>query len=882
MNFEDPPYGQDPQMKDDPFQKDEFEERDSSLPAIEELLQNETGFIVGRIGNEFLRLDTDAHLLTTAPTSAGKGTGAIVPNLLAHPGSAFVIDIRGDTVNTTAHIKKLRGQKVVILDPYHLTRNVFPIDTYNPLQRAIENRNARDFSDIMEAVSKALFYKSEEKNGQQSDPIWDANAQDLILGLIRYAINHLPSYKQNLKEVYSVLVKPKDELDLFLRELQFICENVEESDLEKTNLKKVISILSDNETKFKPNAIAQARTYLGWVNKEAFEGQLESSTFSFSELQSEPKTTVYIVIPENYIEKCSAWVRMIIDSAVYSLENVKTYFGKPSSQLSPNERVLFLFDELPLLGKIDAIQMGINTIRGRGANFWLFVQNLAQLKQIYGEEGSTTILANLALIQAFKNDEVTELEYFIKVIGEEFFDVQSVTISESETDGYSESWGESNTISNSQSFSKSSTTSDTINESRGINWGTNKGRSSQKGKSFSKGTSTGSSTGASRGENTNTNKGKNYKRNFIFSDYLNSNSSKGKGTNTNSNWGKQKGSNKQKGYQYSNSDFESNTKGGNQNQGHSSTKSNQEGETYNSGSSETKNHQSTENHSKTRSRNITVKRERMKIETVRTLRDKLNGQNQLLKVKGYQPFFSPKMSYFLKFRDRDQYMFPDLSVFCNFNILKELKERDTLSIAVKKEILGNIQETLDFLIRESNQLEKIRKYPDQTNAVEHLSFIRSCLIDETLSQFEYEDSYEELVKLKAGYDEIGLILAGLMTILSENVQPEYWLNEKNDLLSKMENVQLVIDQLSFPPEYIKLGDLPIKKLEDANENDPSVIREVGWVIDNFLSVFEESISKHISNLSAIKDDINSLIEIDKWLKMRLDRVYYYIYKALEN
>ena len=37
----------------------------------------------------------DGHILTCAPTGAGKGIGAVTPNLLDYPGSAFVLDLKG-------------------------------------------------------------------------------------------------------------------------------------------------------------------------------------------------------------------------------------------------------------------------------------------------------------------------------------------------------------------------------------------------------------------------------------------------------------------------------------------------------------------------------------------------------------------------------------------------------------------------------------------------------------------------------------------------------------------------------------------------------------------------------------------------------------------
>jgi type IV secretory pathway TraG/TraD family ATPase VirD4 len=65
------------------------------------------------------------HLLTVAPTRGGKGVSAIIPNLLMYPGSAFVIDPKGENARITAARRGAgdagrkipgMGQKVYVVD----------------------------------------------------------------------------------------------------------------------------------------------------------------------------------------------------------------------------------------------------------------------------------------------------------------------------------------------------------------------------------------------------------------------------------------------------------------------------------------------------------------------------------------------------------------------------------------------------------------------------------------------------------------------------------------------------------------------------------------------------------------------------------------------
>jgi len=94
-------------------------------------LFQETGFLLGNFndakGTSPLRYKGDRHLLTVAPTRSGKGVSSITPNLLLHPGSALVIDPKGENALATAHRRgagtdAITGlkQKIILLDPWNI------------------------------------------------------------------------------------------------------------------------------------------------------------------------------------------------------------------------------------------------------------------------------------------------------------------------------------------------------------------------------------------------------------------------------------------------------------------------------------------------------------------------------------------------------------------------------------------------------------------------------------------------------------------------------------------------------------------------------------------------------------------------------------------
>ena len=95
------------------------------------------GFILGRADDgrgPLVRYTGDAHLLTIAPTGAGKGIGCVIPNLLAYSGSVLVTDPKGENYAVTAGRRRAMGQRVMALDPFGL---VGGSACFNPMASSI-------------------------------------------------------------------------------------------------------------------------------------------------------------------------------------------------------------------------------------------------------------------------------------------------------------------------------------------------------------------------------------------------------------------------------------------------------------------------------------------------------------------------------------------------------------------------------------------------------------------------------------------------------------------------------------------------------------------------------------------------------------------------
>ena len=85
------------------------------------------GLLIGRDldTGKLLRYDGPAHLLTLAPTRAGKGVGTVIPNLFLAERSVLVIDPKGENAKIAGEARKRFGA-VHILSLIHISEPTRP------------------------------------------------------------------------------------------------------------------------------------------------------------------------------------------------------------------------------------------------------------------------------------------------------------------------------------------------------------------------------------------------------------------------------------------------------------------------------------------------------------------------------------------------------------------------------------------------------------------------------------------------------------------------------------------------------------------------------------------------------------------------------------
>ncbi|MEM7061104.1 MAG: type IV secretory system conjugative DNA transfer family protein, partial [Pseudomonadota bacterium] len=102
------------------------------------------------------------------------------------------------------------------------------------------------------------------------------------------------------------------------------------------------------------------------------------------------------------------WLRLMIQQAISV--NARNIDHKP------DKPVLFMLDEMPALGHLSTVEQAYGLMAGFGIQLWGIVQDLSQLKRIYGD-GWETFIGNSGVLQYFGSRDQMTAEYFSKLCG---------------------------------------------------------------------------------------------------------------------------------------------------------------------------------------------------------------------------------------------------------------------------------------------------------------------------------------------------------------------------------------------------------------------------------------------------------------------------------
>ena len=319
---------------------------------------------------ETLYYPGDSHLMLTAPSGKGKFRDVLAALGMLWPGSLVWIDPKLQAAAVLGrHIAKTHD--VQIQNPFNILPEFvgkFPhagLNVMDTLDPALPS-----YTTDCEVVGDGIVV--EDSHGPDSH--FSLAAKDGWAGIIAALAKHGRPKERNLTvarriicgaeffEFCRTIVANTD--DDFIRQKlgRFTPPKIEEN-------REILSILS--------TMITQS-SFLG---NKAIADNLMESTFRWRDFKKRP-TCLFLGVPARYLGPGSRWFRLVVASAMNELLHEER--GIP---------LLIVLDEFAQLGRLKVIENAMALGRGYGVRLMPILQDLNQLKGIYGQSWET-FLAN--------------------------------------------------------------------------------------------------------------------------------------------------------------------------------------------------------------------------------------------------------------------------------------------------------------------------------------------------------------------------------------------------------------------------------------------------------------------------------------------------------
>ena len=340
---------------------------------------------LGFVGNakpaarEALTYDGDGHLMTIAPTGAGKGVGVIIPTLLTYPGSVIVTDIKGENYQVTARYRRKLGQQVVVLDPFGLVTKQHAADRLNPFD--LFGLPGSDPESDSEMLSAQLAVGHEFT----TDRYWEDTGRGLVSGLVADIATSSAPADRTLTALRELLYH--DDLDYTLA----VALDTRKKSMSPLARDEFVAYLAAPSDKTRPCIRTTAMTFVKCLGSSAVARSLGQSTFKLTDLLDNKPMTIYLVLPPEKLLSHRGLLRLWVVTLMTTVMR--------RTRL-PKLRTLFMLDEAAQLGSLDLLPQSVSLLRGYGLQMWTFWQDLSQLIRLYPTTWES-LVNNAAVMQVF-------------------------------------------------------------------------------------------------------------------------------------------------------------------------------------------------------------------------------------------------------------------------------------------------------------------------------------------------------------------------------------------------------------------------------------------------------------------------------------------------
>ena len=363
------------------------------------------GILLGRLkgwgpfGGEFLTLPGQQGVALSAHPRAGKGVGVVVPNLLTWPGSVVCVDIKKENWTLTAGHRQRARQKTFLFDPLSPAGRTA---RWNPLDYVAE-APGQLVSDL-QLIANMFF-----PDPPNSDPFWMSSARALFLGIALYLFAS-PSLPRTIGEILRQGMADDEEGfgHKWRRVIQGRMSGSQPLSEECVRaLYDVIDLAPQTTSSIRKTFTSRLDL---WANP-VLDAATSASDFDLRKLRAEPMS-VYLGVAPKDLHRLQPLLNLFFQQAI-AIQTDQL----PEQNPALKYQVLMVLDEFPAIGRIPILAEASGFLPGYNVRTLLIMQTPAQLRQVYGEDGSRTLLKTLAGRIYFQPKDMDDAEEISRELG---------------------------------------------------------------------------------------------------------------------------------------------------------------------------------------------------------------------------------------------------------------------------------------------------------------------------------------------------------------------------------------------------------------------------------------------------------------------------------
>ncbi len=351
-------------------------------------LRSRKGFLLGRTGaKNYLVADDFQHALLFAPTGSGKGVGFVLPNLLFWEESVVCHDIKLENYLVTSGWRASIGQKCYVWNPADPDGKTH---CYNPLDWISEKQG--QMVDDVQKICNLILPEQE---------FWMNEARSLLMGVILYLCAD-PNKPTSFGEVVRTMRS-----DDVVYSLAVVLDTIGKK-IHPVSYMNIAAFLQKAD-KERSGVISTMNSGLElWANP-LIDTSTASSDFNLMQLKKEKLTVFCGVTPDN-LQRLEPLLKVFYQQAA-------DFLTRHMPTAEEKYGVLFVMDEFPTLGEMQAFKSGIAYFRGYRVKLFLIAQDTQQLKGIYEEAGMNSFLSNSYYRITFAANNIDTANMISQLIG---------------------------------------------------------------------------------------------------------------------------------------------------------------------------------------------------------------------------------------------------------------------------------------------------------------------------------------------------------------------------------------------------------------------------------------------------------------------------------